>query len=205
MNRAELLDWLTYHDAGFPGFADWFLNCESATLEQRIQLWLNRLSQFSHGQLSAQTDAMFGSLEKPQYNNQHLDWICMRLRPRPLLNQAEYGTAPRKCELCNDTGIVTVIFREQRFTPSGRALEGNTGPAACKCSKGRWLNDCRAKSPGGTELQMLDFAMMDLPQPMALSEAERREIEGRVAMKSRSLAAMLRKFSERVVKVRRGA
>ncbi len=194
MNRETFFEWLNYHDAAFPGFESWWSNAGDTTVEARLQLWLGRVSQFSLQQMRQATELMFNSPDKPKFHSEHLDWLCIRLRPRPLLNSIDSRPKQAKCRLCNDTGMLTVIFREQRFTPNGNPLENNTGPVACKCPVGQWLNDARKKSSGGSELEACDLSRMDIPQPLSLSQREREEILARVESSNSSLATVLRKF-----------
>lgn len=202
MNRQTFFEWLAFHDAAFPGFHNWWFSVEESAIEIRLNLWLGRVSQFSLGQLQQATELMFSSPDKPKYHSEHLDWICARLRPRPLLNSTEQTAAPKKCRLCLDTGIVTVIFREQRFTPAGVPLPDNTGPVACKCSVGQWLNDRRSKSPNGVQLEVLNLQLMDLPQPLQLTDTERDAIEERVRARNPGLAQVLRRFSNNIMERR---
>lgn len=194
MSRDELCEWLDYHEAAFPGFLAWFQQTDSdAVLNQRMSLWMNRLSQFSVASVRGQTDAMFVAFDKPRYFSEHLDWVCNRLRPRPLLNE-NASNAPRKCGMCNDTGMLTVIFRQQRFTPGGAPLPENTGAVACKCSRGQWLNDRRGAHPEGRQLDVYEPALMDLPQPIRLSDGERRRIASEIQATRPDLAQAMKKI-----------
>lgn len=197
MTRDEFFEWLNIHDAAFPGFHGWWCDASEEVLQARLQFWLGRIGQFTVPQLKQITEQMFSATDKPKFHSEHLDWMCAKLRPRPLLNSTQQTSAPKKCRLCNDSGMVTVIFQEQRFTPGGCPLPDNTGVAACKCQVGQWLNERRSKSPGGTQLETLDLQRMDIPQPLQLSAQERREIEERVKSRHSGLAMVLQRFMQR--------
>lgn len=146
VTQSEFHDWLHVHEAGFPGFTEWWQTADSQEqLRIRARLWQGRLSRYSLNQMIASTEAMFEAREKPKYFGEHLDWICNRLNPRPQHNASfSHG---QKCEACNGTGIVSVIFFDQRYTVGGNPLEGNRGPAACRCGVGRHLNERRGEHP----------------------------------------------------------
>ena len=192
MNRIELGQWLQYHDSLFPGYLNWFQTGEPAAISVRMEAWGRRLGSFSASHVQQASNALFEAREKPRYHSEHLDWLCNYLRPRPLLNQTDVSV-PRRCGLCNDTGIVTVIFHRQRYTVRGVPLPDNTGPAACKCSKGTWLNDRR----DGARLEVYDASSMDLPQPVRLSPEERRAIVSRLRQRSPALAAAMLRLIDR--------
>jgi hypothetical protein len=80
-----------------------------------------------------------------------------------------------RCQLCNGTGIVSVVFFRQRITEGGCRLEDNKGPAACKCSRGIWLNKRRSEHPEGRQLPPFDQSEMrlDIAEPLT---AEQREL-----------------------------
>lgn len=191
MTLAELNTWLRYHDGAFPGFWSWYSQ-PAEQLAVRTNLWLNRLAQFEAASVMKQTEQMFHGRDKPEFFSGHLDWICNRLRPRPLLNDGD-SMAPRKCGLCNDTGLVTVIYHRQRFTPGGCPLPDNTGAAACKCSKGTWLNAGRS-AKGGDPLDVYDASQMDLPQPARLTDTERHGILSTLGMQRPDLAHAMAKL-----------
>jgi hypothetical protein len=83
---------------------------------------------------------------------------------------------PFQCQLCNGTGIVSVVFFHQRYTEGGCPLPENRGPAACKCSRGKWLNDRRREHPEGRLLPKFDSLEMRLDIPEPLTEHEREEL-----------------------------
>ena len=192
MNREEFFQWLEFHDAAFPGYQAWFAETVSeGGYETRVQLWLSRLSQFSLRQVQGVSQSMFAAADRPKYHSDHLDWICQKLRPRPLLNDS--GPVPflQKCRLCEDFGLVTVIFREQRFTPAGQPLPGNSGAVACKCSTGQWINDRR----NGCKFDTYDSHRMDLPQRRVLSDRERQELLERLGQRNGRLGQALKKIT----------
>jgi hypothetical protein len=171
MDTNEFKSWTAFHNAIFPGFLDWFRHAETAELMQvRARLWVGRLAPYSPRQVQQQSEAMFNSLEKPKFWSEHLDWMMVRLSPRPLLNDSSRFTV--KCELCHGTGMVSVVFFEQRYTVGGNPLPGNRGPAACNCSKGRWLNDRRSEGKDCSPLPWFDTATMqpDIFEPMSGEE-----------------------------------
>ena len=79
-----------------------------------------------------------------------------------------------RCQLCNGTGIVSVVFFRQRFTEGGCPLEDNKGPVACKCSRGVWLNKRRSEHPEGRQLPPFDQNEMrlDIPAPLTPEQRE---------------------------------
>lgn len=159
MDANEFKSWTAFHNAIFPGFLDWFRQAETPELMQvRARLWVGRLSPYSPRQVQQQSEAMFNSTDKPKFWSEHLDWMMIRLAPRPLLNGAANFTV--KCDLCKNSGMVSVVFFEQKFTVNGHPLPGNRGPAACRCAKGRWLNDRRALHPDTPKLPEFDSAKM---------------------------------------------
>lgn len=197
MRHDEFQIWLQYHDALFPGYAAWFNGTGDDSVTIRITAWLNRFSQFSLAAVQNASVAMFESRDKPKYHSEHLDWICNRLRPKPLLNDS--GPVPhlRKCGLCRDTGMVDVIFHHQQYTPGGNPLHGNRGPAACKCSFGVRLNTGRQNHPEGRPLPVYDATQMDVPQPRRLSDSERGAIVARLRRVNPDLANGLLKIINR--------
>lgn len=196
MTSEELKDWLQFHDAVFPGFLDWFRAAESAELLQvRARLWQGRLAPYSGSQTKKQTEAMFASREKPKFWSEHLDWIMNRLCPRPLLNDT--GNFIAKCELCNGTGIVSVVFFQQRYTPGGHPLPGNRGPAACKCAKGKWLNDRRQEHPDGTALPWYESSKMQADVAESITGEELLQCRRRLGDKNSEWFSVIDKIGMR--------
>lgn len=173
MTDHEMTEWIGAHDMGFPGFKDWFRAADTPELLQiRKRLWHGRLARYSYHQMVSQTEAMFSTREKPQYFSDHLDWICNRLSPRPQHNSSfSHGL---KCEACNGTGIISVIFFDQRYTVGGQPLPGNRGPAACRCPIGQHLNERRAAHPECQKLpEWIDSQMvMDVAERPTAEELE---------------------------------
>lgn len=200
MTSDELKQWINYHDAIFPGFKGWYVAADSPELLQvRMRMWAGRLAPYSLRQAEAQTEAMFIAREKPKFFSDHLDWIMARLSPRPLLNgTVRSGSYESRCELCNGSGMVSVVFFEPRFTPDGQPLPGNRGPAACMCNKGIWLNNRRADHQEGTQLQPYDARKMQPDLPEELTADEVAECRQRLGDSNPSWLAAVDRLSRRM-------
>lgn len=168
MQINELQEWVSYHDSLFPDFAKWFRSADTAEqLDVRNSAWHGRLSRFRLDQVKKQSLAMFESRDKPKFNGDHLDWIMGRLNPRPQLNSSfAQGFRGQICQQCNGTGIVSVVFFEQRLTVGGRPLPNNRGPAACRCAAGKHMNDRRKDHPECDPLPVFhsDSMAADIPE-----------------------------------------
>lgn len=175
MTFSDFKEWLRSHDAAFPGFQAWIESGDNGSVKQRLQLWFDQLREVTLEQARSATKVMFGSDTKPKFFSEHIDWILARFRPRQLAN----STQPLHlicCQMCNGTGICSVVFFRPQHTEGGMPLPENRGPAACKCSRGKWLNDRRREHPEGRLLPAFDSLEMRLDIPEPLTEREREEL-----------------------------
>ena len=163
MTDAELSQWLGYHDAAFVGFRSWVNKTEHGTdqtLKDRIALWSERVRKIPRDVATAATEKMFADgIDLPF--GKHLGWVC------DYAARAARAAEPRErfssiCQLCNNTGIVSVKFHYDRKTFGGNPLPDNVGQAACKCSEGKRVNEGRAANPIGSKLEWFTDIGMDV-------------------------------------------
>ena len=190
MNRTEFSQWIKTHDAAFPGFQAWIESGDGGSVRQRAQLWIELLKDVSLEQARAASRTMFGAESRPKFFNEHLDWLQGRFKPKALANSVQPLNIIR-CELCNGTGIVSVVFFHPRFTEGGCSLPDNRGPAACKCSRGMWLNNRREQHPEGRQLPKFNQHEMRLDVPEPITPEQREEIMERVRRRNPILWAVL--------------
>lgn len=168
MTDNELKQWVKHHDVAFPGFLKWVKTASEGgdpnTVTKRFELWSNRLRRVTGDMAVKATEYMF---EKgfDQPFNRHIGYVVewnSRHTQEPIDR-----IAARICGLCNGTGIVSVQFFEPRLTIGGHQLPDNIGQAACKCSSGRHINNCRtiATHPDATQFEWFDEKRMKLHSP----------------------------------------
>ena len=196
MNQNEMRDWLNYHNAAFPGYLAWMKKAEhgdSQTIRDRMSLWAARVAKIDQQAARLATEALHkkenetAATEKLFFGN-HLGWICDHAsRQKP-----EREPFSHICRLCNGTGIVSVKFFHNRKTFGGNPLPDNVGQAACQCSEGKHLNECREKcwhdnkANSGGKLEPFDARKMAIHEYAAdvgrYEIAQRHEKAGRLKL-----------------------
>lgn len=170
MNHNEMRDWITTHDAAFPGFREW-ANKEkkgSGTAVKRLELWMQRLAHIELAKAVNASESMFQRDVDIPFGR-HIGWVCDfagRGKEKPGFSH--------KCQLCNGTGIVSVRFFQDRLTYGGNPLPNNVGQAACKCGEGRRVNAGRSPDshPEATMLEWFDEQHMEVWDPPAKPREE---------------------------------
>ncbi len=160
MNQGEFTTWIGHHDAAFNGFRDWINRAERETLDKRLQMWVSRLERVPLPSATKATEFMFNSGFDQPYTK-HLGYVVQwHTRHNPERDLRRFNT----CDLCNNTGIVSVRFFDDQLTIGGNRLPGNIGQAACRCSCGNHVNACRSKDthPDATKFYTFDPAKMEL-------------------------------------------
>ena len=162
MNNAQMQDWLTYHNAAYPGYLAWMRKTADdgdTTVKDRLSLWAGRVADIPLTVARLATEAMFNSGVDLTYGR-HLGWICdFNSRQQP--EREPWGL---QCNLCNGTGIVSVRFFADRRTYGGNPLPGNIGQAACQCSEGARVNAGRTSHPDATQFERFDKTQMEVDE-----------------------------------------
>ena|GEM_PF-5270805 len=197
MNRTELKQWVKTHDSAFQGFQAWMESGDTASVMQRFDWWSDILKDVSLEQARAASRTMLGSDTRPKFFSDHLDWLQGRFKPKALGNSAQ-SIRIIKCEMCNGTGIVSVVFFSRRFTEGGCPLPDNKGPAACKCSRGIWLNDRRGQHPDDRQLPKFDPDEMRLDIPEPLTPEQRELLMRRLKHRNPLLHAVITRTDKRM-------
>mgnify|MGYP003675424676 CR=1 FL=1 len=184
MNNSELREWLNYHEAAYPGYLKWMQQAENGgdtVVRDRMALWASRVRNLDQTAARAATKAMFDQ-SVDLYFSKHLGWICdyaQRMRPEP-------EQFSHLCKLCNNTGIVSVKFKDDRRTYGGNPLPDNVGQAACRCSEGQRVNDGRTGHPDATQFEKFDLQLMAVHEYKAdvgrYEIAKRHEDAGRLKL-----------------------
>ena len=211
MTRDEFIEWVRYHDAAFPGYRQWAnqsfrdakdqSNEDREHLKNRIDIWLQRFEQIPLPFASQCTEQLYKD-DFDQPFGKHSGWIYELWKASRQANH--FG---KVCGLCRNTGIVSVVFKEPMLTYGGHPLPDNQGQAACKCSVGTYINECRRNSKDPSEpnrpphrkmLPEFNLAEMDVWRQPKLTPVKREEIrqrmsEGRDA-KGNSLMRLFRKL-----------
>ncbi len=165
MSPDEFSEWLEYHQAAFPGVADWMRKNtpKDATTEQRPAYhWRRALFDVDSLDAKRATDAMLsGYLEEPRGYSSHPKAIrrwCKTIGggERREQNKPEYVDGERvySCSLCEDRGTVPIMHpRTVGEAASGvefGEIHWQTCVAACTCEKGeKWRHPLR-ESNGDT-------------------------------------------------------
>lgn len=170
MTHDELKSWIKTHDAAFPGFRKWANQAaDDDAWRARLEMWVKKLEKVPIATAIEASEAMFNrDVDLPF--NRHIGWIhehWKRQQPEPS------PTFSHCCELCNGTGIVSVQFTDyERKTFGGQPLKNNVGQAACRCAEGVRVNDGRAKSPQGSQLEPFDLTRMQVHNPKPRTRSE---------------------------------